>query len=168
MQVIENSRSTTGTKTRVSDVSPVNGMCPICIEECGVLCEVGKSAFRGREVLYPMREHFETSTAASNKDFGMDYSQFQILAELIGAQGIEEDPDKAFFQNVNIETQVATRSQKPIDLRVPFVIAGLGSTGVAKRNWDSLAKGAALSGIIATVGENVCGMDPSSVYTNGK
>lgn len=168
MQVIENARSTTGTKTRVSDVSPVNGMCPICIEECGVLCEVGKSAFRGREVLYPMREHFGTSTAASNKDFGMDYSQFQILAELIGAQGIEEDPDKAFFQNANIETQVATRSKKPINLKLPFVIAGLGSTAVAKRNWDSLAKGAALSGIIDTVGENVCGMDPDSTYTSGK
>jgi glutamate synthase domain-containing protein 2 len=167
-QVIENARSTTGTKTRVSDVSPVSGMCPICIEECGVLCEVGKSAFRGREVLYPMPEHFGTSTAASNKDFGLDYSDFQILAELIGAYGIEANPDKAFFENVKIETQVATRSKKPISLKVPFVIAGLGSTAVAKRNWESLAKGAALSGIIQTVGENVCGMDHESTYSNGK
>ena len=167
-QVIENARSTTGTKTRVSDVSPSSGMCPICIEECGVLCEVGKSAFRGREVLYPMPEHFGTSTAASNKDFGLDYSDFQILAELIGAYGIEANPDKAFFENVKIETRVATRSKKPINLKVPFVIAGLGSTAVAKRNWESLAKGAALSGIIETVGENVCGMDSESTYTQGK
>jgi glutamate synthase domain-containing protein 2 len=39
---------------------------------------------------------------------------------------------------------------------------------VAKRNWDGLAKGAALSGIIQTIGENVCGMDPDSVYSKGK
>ena len=82
MQVIENARSTSGTKTRVSDVNPTSGMCPLCIEECGVLCEVGKSAFRGREVLYPSPEYFGTSTASSNKDFQLDWSHFQILAEI--------------------------------------------------------------------------------------
>lgn len=143
-------------------------MCPLCIEECNVLCEVGKSAFRGREVLYPSPEYFGTSTASSNKDFFLDWSHFQIMAELIGAHGIEPSPDKAFFENVDISTKVATRSKKPIALKVPLVIAGLGSTAVAKRNWESLAKGAALSGIIETVGENVCGMDTEATYAKGK
>jgi len=165
---IENARSTTGTKSRVEDISPVSGMCPLCIEECAVVCEVGKSAFRGREVLYPSTEYFGQSTAASNKDFMLDWSHFQILAELLGAYGVEPNPDKAFFENADISTQVATRSGKPIKLKVPIVIAGLGSTDVAKRNWDSLAKGAAMSGVIEVIGENVCGMDPSSVYSNGK
>ncbi|HPT73415.1 MAG TPA: glutamate synthase-related protein, partial [Methanomassiliicoccaceae archaeon] len=133
-----------------------------------MVCEVGKAAFRGREVLYPSTEHFGQSTAASNKNYMLDWSHFQILAELLGAYGVEPDPDKAFFENADITTQVATRSGKPIDLKVPIVLAGLGSTEVAKRNWDSLAKGAAMSGIIQVVGENVCGMDPASVYTNGK
>ncbi len=31
-----------------------------------------------------------------------------------------------------------------------------------------MAKGAAMSGVIQTVGENVCGMDHESVYTKGK
>lgn len=168
MNVIENSRSTTGTKTRVPDISPVNGMCPICVEDCNVLCEVGKSAFRGREVLYPMPEYFGKSTAASNKEFHLDWSHFQIMAELIGAQGIEPSPDKAFFENANIATTVASRSKKPINLKVPLVIAGLGSTAVAKRHWEAMAKGAAISGIIQTVGENVCGMDPDSTYSKGK
>ena len=168
MQIIENSRSTTGTKTRVQDVNPTSGMCPICIEECQVMCEVGKSAFRGREVLYPSPEYFGTSTASANKDYLMDWSHFQILAELIGAYGIEPNPDKAFFENADVTTTVANSSKKPIKLGVPFVIAGLGSTAVAKRNWESLAKGAAMAGIIETVGENVCGMDHDSTYAKGK
>jgi len=168
MGKIENAKSTTGTKTRVPDVTPISGMCPLCIEECGTLCEISKAAFRGRETLYPLPEYFGVSTAASNKDYFIDFSHFQIMAELIGACGIESDPDVAFFENVDCSTSVATRSKKPIKLKVPVVIAGLGSTAVAKRNWNSLAKGAALSGIIETVGENVCGMDPDSVYSNGK
>ena len=164
LNIIENSRSTTGTKTRVLDISPVNGMCPICVEDCNVLCEVGKSAFRGREVLYPMPEYFGKSTAASNKEFHLDWSHFQIMAELIGAYGIEPSPDKAFFENVKIESAVASHSKKPIKLKVPLVIAGLGSTAVAKKYWEPMAKGAAISGIIQTVGENVCGMDPDSTY----
>lgn len=165
---IENARSTTGTKSRVEDISPVSGMCPLCIEECAVVCEVGKAAFRGREVLYPSTEYFGQSTAASNKDFMLDWSHFQILAELLGAYGVEPNPDKAFFENADVSTQVATRSGKPIKLKVPIVLAGLGSTDVAKRNWDSLAKGSAMSGIIEVVGENVCGMDHNAVYANGK
>ena len=165
---IENARSTTGTRTRVEDISPVSGMCPLCVEECPAVCEVGKSAFRGREVLYPSTEYFGQSTAASNKDFHLDWSHFQILAELIGAYGIDANPDKAFFENADITTTVASRSKKPIRLKVPLVVPGLGSTDVAKRNWDGLAKGSALSGIIETVGENVCGMDPDSTYSGGK
>jgi glutamate synthase domain-containing protein 2 len=168
LNIIENSRSTTGTKTRVPDVSPVNGMCPICIEDCNVLCEVGKSAFRGREVLYPMPEYYGKSTAAANKEFQLDWSHFQIMAGLIGAEGIEPSSDKAFFENVDITSAVATRSKRPIPLKVPIVLAGLGSTAVAKRHWEAMAKGAAMSGIIQTVGENVCGMDPEATYTNGK
>lgn len=168
MSVIENARSTTGTRTRVSDVSPLSGMCPLCIEECQTLCEVGKSAFRGREVLYPSPEYFGVSTAASNKDFMLDWSHFQILSELIGAWGIDPIPDKAFFENADVSTAVATHSKKPIKLKIPVTIAGLGSTAVAKRNWDGLAKGAALSGTILVIGENVCGMDPEATYANGK
>jgi len=168
MQITENARTTTGTRTRVSDVSPLSGMCPLCIEECPMLCEVGKSAFRGREVLYPSPEYYGVSTAASNKDFFLDWSHFQILSDLLGAWGIEPNPDKAFFENVDIGTSVATRSKRPIKLKVPLILAGLGSTAVAKRNWDGLAKGSALSGTIQVIGENVCGMDPEASYSNGK
>jgi len=158
-----NAKSTTGTRTRVTDVSPFSGMCPICIKECPVLCEISKSAFRGREVLYPSPEYFGESTAAANKDFGLDWSHLQIMVEVRGAKGIEANSDVAIFPNVNIETSLGG-----IQLKVPVLIAALGSTYVAKNNWDGLAIGAAISGTIQTIGENVCGMDPEVQITNGK
>ncbi len=160
---LENARSTTGTRTRLSDVSQISGMCPICIRECAHLCEISKSAFRGREVLYPNPEDFGWSTAASNKDYHLDWSDFQIMVDVLGAKGIEADPDKAVFPAVDVTTTVGG-----IPLKVPVMIAALGSTAVAKNNWDGLAIGAAISGTIQTVGENVCGMDPDARFENGK
>jgi len=158
-----NARSTTGTRTRVPDVSYLSGLCPICVKDCLELCEVGKSAFRGREVLYPQPEKFGDSTAASNKDYVLDWSHFQILTTVQGAEGIEPDSDKALFPAVDIETSVGG-----IPLKIPVLTAGLGSTLVATKNWRSLAVGAAISGTIQVIGENVVGMDPKSKFTNGK
>ncbi|MGY4706513.1 glutamate synthase-related protein [Candidatus Bipolaricaulota sp. J31] len=161
--ILENARSTSGTALRLKDMSPLSGMCPICIRECTVLCEISKSAFRGREVLYPVPEEFGKSTAASNKDYGLDWSHFQIMVTALGAQGIEPDPDKAIFPNVDIATEVGG-----IPLKVPVMIAALGSTAVAKKHWEGLAIGAAISGVIQVIGENVCGMDPDARFENGR
>ena len=165
---IENSKSTTGTSIRAKDPCPINGMCPVCIDDCNILCEVGKGGLRGREVLYPSPEHFGKSTAASNKDYLLDWSHFQIMAELIGAKGIEPNPDVAFFENVDITTVIGPKGKNPIKMKVPVHIAGLGSTAVAKNNWRELAAGAAMAGVCEVIGENVCGMDSESVYSNGK
>ena len=155
----ENSRSTTGTNLRARDPSPLSGMCPICIRDCPVLCEVGKSAFRGREVLYPSPEWFGLSTAASNKDYLLNWSDLQIQVDVIGAHGTAADSDAAIFPTVDVGTVAGG-----IPLKLPVTIPGLGSTEVARRFWDGLAIGAALSGVIMTVGENVCGMDSRSEY----
>lgn len=161
--ILENARSTTGTALRLKDPSPSSGMCAVCVEDCNVLCEISKAAFRGREVLYPSPEAFGISTQASNKDYFLDWSHFQIQVTCLGAQGIEPDPDKAIFPNVDISSVAGG-----VPLKLPVLIAGLGSTDVARRHWDSLAVGAALSGIIEVIGENVCGMDPESRFENGK
>jgi hypothetical protein len=166
--IYENARSTTGTALRLKDMSPTSGMCPSCIDECPVLCEISKSAFRGREVLYPSIEEFGKSTQSSNKDYWMDWSNFQIMVDVLGAKGIDPTPDKAIFENVDVSTVVASQGKYPIHLKIPILIAGLGSTKVAKRHWDGIAMGAAVSGTIQTIGENVCGMDPGSKYTKGK
>ena len=161
--IYANARSTTGTSVRRRDVNALSGMCPICVKECTVLCEVGKSAFRGREVLYPEPEQFGWSTAASNKDYGLDWSDFNILSRLRGAEGIEPEPDVALFHNVDIESKIGG-----IPLKIPLATGAFGSTAVGENNWDALAIGAALSGVIIIIGENVCGVDKESVFTNGK
>jgi len=158
-----NGKSTTGTTTRVKDTSPTSGMCPICIRDCPILCEIGLSAFRGREALYPEPVQFGFSTAGALKDFGLDWSHFNIQASLFEAHGIKEDPDLALFPNVNIETKVGG-----IPLKVPILCGAFGSTDVARLNWEGLAIGTALSGAMIIVGENVCGMDPEAQFTNGK
>ncbi|KXB08045.1 glutamate synthase [candidate division MSBL1 archaeon SCGC-AAA385D11] len=157
-----NGMSTTGTRTRVKDVSPTSGMCPICIEECPILCEISLSAFRGREVLYPVPEEFGTSTAASLKNYGLDWSDLNILSRLRGAEGIEEDSDKALFENVDISSKMGG-----IPLKLPIATGAYGSTRVAKRHWDALSIGAALAGGILVVGENVCRMDPDARFSGG-
>lgn len=144
-------------------MSCTSGMCPLCIRECPFLCEVALSAFRGREALYPMPIRFGESSAGALKDFGLDWSHFNILSGLRGAEGIAPDPDVAIFTNVDVETSVGG-----IPLRIPVLIGAYGSTEVARLNWDGLAIGGAISGIIVTVGENVCGMDPEAVIREGK
>ncbi len=168
MYIIENSKSTTDTVSRVKDVCPTSGMCPVCTEDCNVLCEVSKGAFRGREVLYPSPEHFGKSTAASSKNYFLDWSHFQIMAELQDAKGIEADSDIAFFENAKVNTVIGSRGKSPIKMSLPVHIAGLGSTAVAKTNWRELASGAAMAGVCEVIGENVCGMDSEAVYSNGK
>ena len=158
-----NGKSTTGTNTRVRDVSPTSGMCPLCIRDCPFLCEISLSAFRGREALYPEPVQYGFSTAAALKNFGLDWSHFNIQASLLEVHGIEENSDRAFFENVRVDTKIGG-----IPLKMPMFIGAFGSTEVARLNWAGLAAGAALSGIGIIIGENVCGMDPDSVITGGK
>jgi len=160
-----NRSAATLTKNRTEgSVSPFSGMCVTCVDGCIGMCEIGKSAYRGTEVLYP--QPFGIITAASEKDYPVDLSHFTILGTAVGAHGVAADSDVATFEKVDVETAIGV--DKSIKLKVPFVIPGMGSTNVAKQNWEGLAKGAAISGAILTVGENVCAMDDGSEIKNGR
>ena len=160
-----NATAATLTKNRTGgDWCPISGMCVTCVEGCIGMCEIGKSAYRGHEVIYP--QPFGIITTGSQKAYPIDLSHFSIMGTVIGAVGIEEDSDKAIFPNVNLETRMGR--DKGIKLRLPFIIAGLGSTNIAKQNWDGLAIGAALTGTPLTIGENVCGMDVDSKIEKGR
>src|SRR5512147_313612 len=158
-----NGKSTVGTNTRTKDTSTLSGMCPICIRDCPVVCEISLSAFRGREALYPEPVQFGTSTAGALKNFGLDWSHFSIQAGLFDAQGIKETSEEAIFPKVNVETKVGG-----MPLKLPILTGAFGSTEVARANWDALAIGAALSGVSITIGENVCGMDIATKLEQGK
>jgi glutamate synthase domain-containing protein 2 len=160
-----NRSAATLTKNRTEgSISPFSGMCVTCVDGCIGMCEIGKSAYRGTEVLYP--QPFGIITAASEKEYPLDLSHFSIMGTAAGAWGVEADSDKATFEKVEIETRIGR--DKGIRLKVPFIISGMGSTNVAKQNWEGLAGGAAISGSVLTIGENVCGMDEGSEIKNGK
>src|SRR3989338_4853584 len=87
----------------------------------------------------------------------------------MGAHGIEADSDKATFPNVKIEITLGAKDGKPgIKCKIPTTVPGLGSTDVARKNWEALAAGCALAGVPLTVGENVVGMDENATIENGK
>jgi glutamate synthase domain-containing protein 2 len=46
-------------------------------------------------------------------------------------------------------------------MKVPVFTGALGSTEIARKNWEHFAVGAALSGVTIVCGENVCGIDPA-------
>ncbi|HEY9206160.1 MAG TPA: FMN-binding glutamate synthase family protein [Candidatus Methanoperedens sp.] len=160
-----NATAATLTKNRTEgSVSPLSGMCVTCVDGCIGMCEIGKSAYRGPEVIYP--QPFGIITSASEKEYPLDLSHFTILGTAVGAHGIEANSDVALFPNVDLEVRIG--KEKDIKLKLPFIIPGLGSTAVAKSNWDGLAIGSAISGVPLTIGENVCGMDPDSTIEDGK
>ncbi len=160
-----NSSAATLTKNRTEDsVTPQSGMCVTCVDGCIGMCEIGKSAYRGHEVVYP--QPFGVITTASEKQYPVDYSHLTILGGVIGAKGIEADSDKAIFPNVDLE--VTYGRTKKVKFRYPWLIAGIGSTNVAKNNWEGIALGSALTGTGLTIGENVVGMDPDSQIENGR
>ena len=160
-----NASAATLTKNRTEDsITPGSGMCVTCVDGCIGMCEIGKSAYRGHEVIYP--QPFGVITTASEKTYPVDYSHLSIMGTAVGAHGIEADSDKAIFPAVNLE--VVFGHDRGIKFRYPWIIPGIGSTNVATNNWEGLAIGSALAGTGLTIGENVVGMDPEAVIKDGR
>ena len=160
-----NASAATLTKNRTEDaVSPFSGMCTTCVDGCIGMCEIGKSAYRGAEMIYP--QPFGIITTASQKDYPVDLSHFTILGRAAGAWGIEEDSNRALFPAVDLETAIG--ADNGIKYKLPFTLAAMGSTNVAKNNWPGIAAGAAITGTGIAIGENVVGMDMDSKFDNGK
>jgi glutamate synthase domain-containing protein 2 len=157
-----NASPATKTRNRVTP-SPISGICVTCLDGCTGPCEVGRSALRGREMLYP--QPFGKVTAGSEKDYPVDLSHFNIQGTCVGASGVEADSDRATFPVVDISTEVGNEAK--IKMKVPYFTGALGSTEIARVHWESMAVAAAISGTIVVVGENVCGMDPEAEFTNG-
>ncbi len=159
-----NASAATLTKNRTENsVVPASGMCVTCVDGCIGMCEIGKSAYRGHEVIYP--QPFGVITTAAEKDYPVDYSHFNIMGTAVGAFGVPADSDEAIFPAVNLE--VVFGYDKGLKFHYPWLIPGIGSTDIAKNNWEGLAIGSALAGTGLTIGENVVGMDPDAVIKNG-
>ncbi len=155
-----NSDEATKTANRSRSVSPSSGICSRCLDGCTGNCEVFKATFRGRELIYP--GPFGEITAGADKDYPVDYSHLNIQGYALGASGMPEgvvgDPDTALFPGVNTETEYGWDMK--VKMKVPIFTGALGSTEIARRNWEHFAVGAAISGVTLVCGENVCGIDP--------
>ncbi|MFQ6121928.1 MAG: FMN-binding glutamate synthase family protein [Dehalococcoidales bacterium] len=159
-----NASAATITTTRVAP-SPISGLCVTCVDGCPGYCEVGRSALRGREVIYP--QPFGKIIAGAEKDYPVDFSHFSIQGTCVGAKGIEADPDKAVFSAVDLSTEIGSNESK-IRMKTPFFTGALGSTEIARVNWEGAAIGVAICGAVLVCGENVCGMDPAAEFKNGR
>jgi len=157
------------TANRSRNVSPNSGICSRCIDGCKGNCDIFKASFRGREVIYP--GPFGEVTAGADKDYPVDYSHLNIQGYALGAKGLPEgtvpSPDTTKFPDVDTETEYGW--DKKVKMRVPIFTGALGSTEIARKNWEHFAVGAAIAGVTLVCGENVCGIDPKLEFdSNGK
>jgi glutamate synthase domain-containing protein 2 len=163
-----NANEATQTYNRSKSVSPMSGICSRCLDGCRGNCEIFKSSFIGREVIYP--GPFGTITAGADKNYPVDYSHLNIQGYAVGAWGLPDgedpNPDTALFPRVNTETEYGW--DKKVKMSVPIFTGALGSTEIARKHWEHFAIGAAISGITLVCGENVCGIDPGLVLDSNK
>ncbi len=155
-----NANDATRTANRSKNVVPMSGLCTRCLDGCTGNCEVFRATFRGRELIYP--GPFGEIIAGADKDYPVDYSHFSIQGYALGASGLPEgvvgDPDTAVFPAVNTETEYGWDIK--VKMKIPIFTGALGSTEIARKNWEHFAVGAAISGVTLVCGENVCGIDP--------
>jgi len=158
-----NRSAATITSNRVAP-APISGICVTCLDGCEGPCEIGRSALKGREMLYP--QPFGKVISGSEKDYPVDFSHFNIQGTCVGAVGIEADSDKAIFPAVDCSTELGANGGIKMDF--PIFTGAVGSTDIARLNWEEMAVGAAISGVIVVAGENICGMDPQSEIKKGR
>ena len=155
-----NANDATRSANRSRNVAPASGICSRCIDGCTGNCEVFRATFRGRELIYP--GPFGDITAGSDKEYPVDYSHLNIQGYALGANGlppgVEGNPDTAIFPAVNTETEYGWDIK--VKMKLPAFTGALGSTEIARKNWEHFAIGAAISGVTLVCGENVCGIDP--------
>jgi glutamate synthase domain-containing protein 2 len=155
-----NADEATQSANRSRSVAPMSGLCSRCVDGCRGNCEVFKATFRGRDQIYP--GPFGEITAGGDKEYPVDYSHLNIQGYAFGAKGlpagVTASPDTAVFPAVDTET--AYGWEQKVKMRLPVFTGALGSTEIARNNWEHFAIGAAISGISLVCGENVCGTDP--------
>jgi len=155
-----NANDATRSANRSRNVAPMSGICSRCLDGCTGNCEVFRATFRGRELIYP--GPFGDITTGGDKEYPVDYSHLNIQGYALGARGlpsgVEGNPDTAIFPAVDTETEYGWDIK--VKIRLPAFTGALGSTEIARKNWEHFAIGAAISGITLVCGENVCGIDP--------
>ena len=106
---------------------PYSGMCAVCTANCTGPCEIGLSALRGAEAINPYQS--DINQFASEKEYPLDFSHFNINGRVFGAAGCPEDADLATFPRADIGASFGLND--PIELDAPLYTARHGETELA-------------------------------------
>ena len=146
------------TKNR-SNIVSCSGMCSFCTEDCLGTCELGLAAVRGSQTVYPTNTG--ANQVASEKDYPIDYSHFNINGHCFGTHGVRPNYEDATIYNVKLERRYGRDNE--VKIALPFMLPA-----VIKLNWKDYFAGAAMAGVCAVIGEGCPSKDPNLEYTDGK
>ena len=146
-------------KNRSNFISPQSGMCSFCTEDCTGTCELAQAAVLGMQTVYPTTTG--ANQIASEKDYPIDFSHFNINGHVFGAVAAEPTYETAGIYNVKLEKEYGSFNK--VKLALPLVLPAL-----IKLNWKDYFAGAAMAGVTCMVGEDAKSKDPNIKYENGK
>ncbi len=147
------------TYLRSRHISPQSGMCSLCTEECDGTCEIALSAVLGSQAVYPTNTG--ANQIASEKDYPIDFSHFNISGRVFGAIGAQENYKQASIYNVKMEKEYGSLNK--VKLALPIVLPAL-----IKMNWKDYFAGAAMAGVTAMIGEGARSKDKDLKIENAK
>lgn len=147
------------TNNRSKMLSPQSGMCSFCTEECESICEIALAAALGKQTVYPTTTG--TNQIASEKEYPVDYSHFNINGRVFGAIGANKNPEDATIDDVNLKTSYGMLNK--VKMTMPIILPAL-----IKLNWRDYFGGAAMAGVSCVIGEEARDKDPNLVMENGE
>ncbi len=147
------------TRNRSRHLSPQSGMCSFCTEECDGTCEIALAAVLGMQAVYPTNTG--TNQIASEKDYPVDFSHFNINGRVFGATGANPTFEEANIYQVKLD-RVFGRDN-PVRLTMPIILPAL-----IKLNWQDYFGGAAMAGVCCVIGEDARTKDPALCIDSGK
>jgi hypothetical protein len=147
------------THLRSNHISPQSGMCSFCTEECDGTCEIALASVLGKQTVYPTNTG--SNQVASEKDYPIDFSHFNINGHVFGAIGANPNYEEANIHNVKLEREYGKFN--PVKLAMPIILPAL-----IKLNWEDYFGGAAMAGVTCVIGEESRDKDPNLKIENGK
>ncbi len=146
-------------QNRSTFISPQSGMCSFCTQDCKGTCEIAQAAVLGAQTVYPTTTG--SNQIASEKDYPIDYSHFNINGRVFGALGAAETQGEATIFNVKLERIYGTIN--PVKMAMPVILPAL-----IKLNWQDYFAGAAMAGVTCVIGEHATNNEPNLKIDNGK
>jgi len=144
-------------KNRSAFISPQSGMCSFCTQDCNGTCELAQAAVLGAQTVYPTTTG--NNQIASEKDYPIDFSHFNINGRVFGAKGANETLNEATIFNVNLERTYGIIN--PVKMTMPVILPAL-----IKLNWQDYFSGAAMAGVTCVIGEHAVNNEPNLKIEN--